>query len=327
MQKALFLVAYFFRNPTLLVHRKNRIRIRGDTMRPLVILAAALLGVLFWAKATEAYAVNGVFIIACIAAGLLAFGIAEFLFSLRIKALNAENQQLSKNLTTLENEVTQVRKNRLESSNSNVAALENYNKQLAQLQAENQQLETERRQIRDRFTKMSEDLANLENIAAEKLKVQQALDDARQNIAELTNDNERLRLDLQMLHAELAPKIVETEEAAAASLVESLTTDDTPNAPSDATTPDTPEVSAENVAKTEKTEKTEAEENVVAAILEEAQEGTSAQALPNLERSLEMASLAAITEQVEDADPAPPTDASWRSEPPTSPTLRDTEIG
>jgi DNA repair exonuclease SbcCD ATPase subunit len=283
-------------------------------MRPFVILAAALVGVLIWAKATEAYAINGVFIIACIAAGLIAFGIAEFLFSMRVKALNTENQQLRNTLSNLENEVTQVRKNRLESSNSNVAALEAYNKQLAQLQAENQQLETERRQVRERFTKMSEDLAKLEGIAAEKLKVQQALDDARQNIAELTNDNERLRLDLQMLHAELTPKVdTKTEEDAASSLVESLTNETTTTA--------TPPIVAENV---------------VAAILEEAKENTTATAPDNeaasnlpLERTLEMASLAAIAEQVEgnDDDLAMPSDANWQLATDPPPTKKDEDFG
>lgn len=277
-----------------------------------------LLGVLIWAKTMEAYAVNGVFIIACIAAGLIAFGIADFLFNARVKVLNAENQQLRNALTSLENEVTQVRKNRLESSNSNVAALENYNKQLAQLQAENQQLETERRQTRERFTKMSEELAKLETVAADKLKVQQALDDARQNIAELSNDNERLRLDLQMLHAELAPKVdAKTEEDAAASLVESLT-----NTPAETTLPE------------------EVTENVVATILEEAKENTDAttevaqtsveQATSHLplERTLEMASLAAIAEPIKDIDdPDMPNDANWQPVIDAASAKKDTDLG
>lgn len=314
---------FFSRNPILFFHLKNRISIRGDTMRPFVIFAVALLGVLIWAKATEAYAINGVFIIACIAAGLIAFGIADFLFNARVKVLNAENQQLRNALTNLENEVTQVRKNRLESSNSNVAALENYNKQLAQLQAENQQLETERRQIRERLTKMSEELAKLENTAAEKLKVQQALDDARQNIAELSNDNERLRLDLQMLHAELAPKVdAKTEEDAASSLVESLTNEPNNEVTSVATAVTPPE---------------QGTENVVATILEEAKDSTLAPTevapqtttshLP-LERTLEMASLAAIAEQVDDSDDlAMPSDANWEPIRDVTATKKDADIG
>jgi chromosome segregation ATPase len=275
-------------------------------MRLLGTLAAALLGVLIWAKVTETYATQWFFVIACVAAGLIGFAIAEFLFSMRLKALETDNRQLKKGMTVLENEVNQVRKNRLENSNSNVAALENYNKQLAQLQAENQQLEAERRQQRDRSAKMKEELVKLQGAQDEKNKVQQALDDARQTIAELTNDNERLRLDLQMIQAEIAPKVeAKTEEEAAAFLVESLTTD----AP--APVQHISEKVTEVVTDTQKplTEGVVSAQNTVSAV----GDSVVADIESNFERSLEKASLAAVTDDDDDEQDAPITDLDWKN--------------